>query len=71
MTCHNILRDNDLNAVPLPSQIKNVEHIKFLQNCAPVCALIFFFFFLFLCIFLSVYVLFLHLRLISSVIKLS
>lgn len=70
MTCHNILRDNDLNAVPLPSQIKNVEYIKFLQNCAPVCALIFFFF-LFLCIFLSLYVLFLHLRLISSVIKLS
>lgn len=70
MTCHNILRDNDLNAVPLPSQIKNVENIKFLQNCAPVCALIFFFF-LFLCIFLSLYVLFLHLRLISSVIKLS
>ena len=45
MTCHNILRDNDLNAVPLPSKIKNVEYIKFLQNCAPVCALIFFFFF--------------------------
>ena len=29
MTYHNILRDNDLNAVPLPSQIKNVEYIKF------------------------------------------
>ena len=54
MTCHNILRDNDLNAVPLPSQIKNVEHIKILQNCAPVCALIFFFFsflvYLFVCL---------------------
>lgn len=71
MTCHKNLRDNDLNAVPLPSQIKNVEYIKFWQNCAPVCALIFFFFFLSLCIFLSLYVLFLHLRLISSVIKLS
>ena len=49
MTCHNILRDNDLNAVPLPSQIKNVEYIKFLQVALPF-AHSFSFFFFFSCV---------------------